>query len=123
MHLHWQCKECFRPYSNAYYRENASRYSEHRRRNARKKRRQNRERMLQILSRSACVDCGETDPLVLEFDHVRGEKVQNVGDLINSLVSWERIEDEIAKCVVRCANCHRRKTGRDFKWFKGDFGA
>jgi hypothetical protein len=36
---------------------------------------------------------------------------------------WNRILAEIAKCQVRCANCHRRKTARDFKWFKTDFGA
>jgi hypothetical protein len=79
--------------------------------------------MMKILKTSACVDCGERDPLVLEFDHVRGTKLGNICDLIGSLVSWARIEEEIAKCVVRCANCHRRKTVRQFKWVRGDFGA
>jgi hypothetical protein len=36
---------------------------------------------------------------------------------------WARILEELQKCDVRCANCHRRKTARDFKWFKSDSGA
>ena len=57
-----------------------------------------------------CVDCGESDPIVLEFDHVRGKKVKNIADMVNNSYSIETIKNEIRKCDVRCANCHRRKT-------------
>ncbi len=57
-----------------------------------------------------CVDCGEADPIVLEFDHVRGEKVANVGTMVGVGRAVQAVLDEIAKCDVRCANCHRRKT-------------
>ena len=57
-----------------------------------------------------CVDCGEPDPLVLEFDHVRGEKKLNVSDLLHRYATWETIRAEIEKCEVRCANCHRHIT-------------
>jgi len=60
--------------------------------------------------------------VVLELDHVYGEKEFNIGSMV-SMFSWTRILKELEKCVVRCANCHRRKTARDFKWFRGDFGA
>jgi hypothetical protein len=45
-----------------------------------------------------------------------------VGSMVSEY-SWDRIAEELKKCDVRCANCHRRKTARDFKWFKGNFGA
>jgi hypothetical protein len=61
--------------------------------------------------------------MVLEFDHVRGVKVRNISEMVRGKFSWRRILEEIEKCEVRCANCHRRKTARDFKWFKIDIGA
>jgi 5-methylcytosine-specific restriction endonuclease McrA len=57
-----------------------------------------------------CVDCGETDLLVLEFDHLRDKKF-SISRLIQD-GSQKRLEDEIAKCEVACANCHRRRTAR-----------
>ncbi len=60
-----------------------------------------------------CVDCGEPDPIVLDFDHVRGVKTADVKRMTTgSHVSLDRIMAEIAKCEVRCANCHRRVTAR-----------
>jgi hypothetical protein len=82
----------------------------------RKSRYENRYRILQYLRQHPCVDCGEPDVLVLEFDHVRGEKVGEVLRLVNRGARWERVEAEIAKCDVRCANCHRRKTLRNCKY-------
>lgn len=57
-----------------------------------------------------CVDCGEDDPVVLEFDHVRGEKLFEISRADNNCVSIATLRREIVKCEVRCANCHRRKT-------------
>ena len=70
--------------------------------------------MDEFLIEQACVDCGEADPIVLEFDHVRGTKQDNVSTLIGRAFSWKRILEEVAKCEVRCANCHRRKTAAQF---------
>jgi hypothetical protein len=69
-----------------------------------------------------CVDCGEQDPVVLDLDHVFGVKAFNIGDAITRL-SWGKIQGELEKCVVRCANCHRRKTAKQFQWFKFQYGA
>lgn len=63
-----------------------------------------------VKSLSSCVDCGEDNPLVLEFDHVRGEKKSNVSDMGNQSYSLKTIQKEIDKCEVRCANCHRIAT-------------
>jgi aerobic-type carbon monoxide dehydrogenase small subunit (CoxS/CutS family) len=63
-----------------------------------------------------CIDCGyAASAAALQFDHIGNDKKANVSDLIRSDYSWQTIKKEIAKCVVRCANCHavitaRRKT-------------
>jgi hypothetical protein len=64
-----------------------------------------------------CVDCGEADPIVLDFDHVRGKKLCNVSHLLSGTPSLKRIQAEIDKCEVRCANCHRRVTAQRHGWF------
>lgn len=64
-----------------------------------------------------CTDCGGTFPwYVMQFDHVRGEKLHNVGDLTRMTTSMKVIREEIAKCEVVCANCHAIRTyeRRDF---------
>ena len=62
-----------------------------------------------------CIDCGEADPRVLEFDHVRGVKSAPVSQFMEH--SWARLFDEIYKCDVRCANCHARKTHIECGYF------
>ncbi len=59
---------------------------------------------------SGCVDCGyNTNAAALDFDHVLGEKKFAIGtDFCR--VAWITIEKEIAKCEIRCANCHRIAT-------------
>jgi hypothetical protein len=57
-----------------------------------------------------CIDCGETDPVVLEFDHL-SDKCFDVGQAL-PYRNWEAILAEIRKCDVVCANCHRRRTAR-----------
>jgi hypothetical protein len=72
--------------------------------------------VLKYLKTHPCVDCGETDPVVLDFDHVRGVKRQSVTRMISCQWSLTSVFEEIAKCVVRCANCHRRKTAKAQNW-------
>jgi uncharacterized membrane protein YidH (DUF202 family) len=69
------------------------------------------------LRRSRCVDCGESDPVVLEHDH-RGDKRAGVTYLAWSEYSLATIAAEIAKCDVRCCNCHRRRTAEAGDWFR-----
>lgn len=70
-----------------------------------------REQLFTYLKTRSCADCGETDPIVLEFDHVSpGEKFKNIARMLSGHYSWEAILEEIKKCDIRCANCHRRKT-------------
>jgi hypothetical protein len=61
---------------------------------------------------SGCVDCGyREDPCALDFDHRDPElKISSVPKLIN--LDGATVLKEIAKCDVRCANCHRIRTIR-----------
>ena len=74
------------------------------RRTERVRRAKYREYIVPLLA-EGCVDCGNTDIRVLEFDHVRGVKVDNVTSMLKD-ASFERIQAELAKCEVRCRNCH-----------------
>ena len=69
-------------------------------------------RILTILKHTGCKDCSEKDPLVLDFDHMRDKK-SGVSRLLRNNASWDDIEAEIAKCEVRCSNCHRKKTAKE----------
>jgi hypothetical protein len=64
-----------------------------------------------------CVDCGERDIIVLQFDH-QGDKVMGVSDMVTNGRTWERILTEIAKCEVVCANDYLRRTARTSGWHK-----
>lgn len=69
---------------------------------------ENRQFLNTYLTEHPCIVCGETDVRVLDFDHVRGKKCFNVttGLYCNSV---PRLLKEIAKCDIRCANCHRKR--------------
>lgn len=66
-----------------------------------------------------CVDCGEKDPIVLEFDHKDTlTKKFSICDGVRRKMSLSSLLEEINKCEVRCANCHRRKTATQFNYYK-----
>lgn len=56
-----------------------------------------------------CVDCGNDDIDVLDFDHVRGEKYKTINTMIKERDSIVKLQEEIEKCEIRCANCHRKR--------------
>lgn len=80
----------------------------------------NQELIYQYLLTHPCVDCGMSDPVILEFDHVRGIKLLNIGNGAMKVAYW-RLEEEITKCDIRCTNCHLRRTimtSANDKWYK-----
>jgi hypothetical protein len=116
---HSWCSECFNAYRRDHYRLNRAEYIQRNSRILRQRGRRWLQRIWEYLLVHPCVDCGESDPLVLEFDHIdRSTKRQTVSFLARSGYPWATIEAEIAKCQVRCANCHRSRTARQFDWPK-----
>jgi hypothetical protein len=107
----WYCRRCFRTY-----------FSQRRERHlgqvaaARIYRRDAARRFItEHLRRTSCMDCGEPDPVVLEFDHLR-DKHAEVTELVRNGASIAAVEAEIAKCDVVCVNCHRHRTAARGAW-------
>ncbi len=111
-----ECRNCSRIYIREHYKNNRKYYLE----KAKKRNRiiwlRIRQLVWEYLNSHPCVDCGEKDPIVLEFDHIRDKK-SNISELTKD-ASLNKVVEEIAKCEVRCANCHRRKTANYLGWYK-----
>lgn len=109
------CCACGRAYRRAHYLANVPYYTAKAARAREVLRARNYERLIAYLRSHACVDCGESDVRVLQFDHL--DRATKRGDISRLLKDhpWKLVLDEIAKCVVRCGNCHRRKTLRELR--------
>lgn len=99
--------------SRKYYEANKAKVKARTREYTTRVRKAVREWIRDYLREHPCVDCGETNPVVLEFDHVRGTKLFNVGEATSKGYSLKRVQAEVEKCEVRCANCHRQKTYKE----------
>jgi superfamily II DNA helicase RecQ len=111
------CKNCHSTYRKKHYEKNKQKYIEKAKRWNEKQGVILREYIYQKLIQSVCVDCGEDDISVLEFDHIQ-EKRFSITQMYRDRYSLEALKGEIGRCVVRCANCHRRKTANQFGFWK-----
>lgn len=113
------CRECSQSYIREHYKNNTKYYLD----KTKKRNRQVRIRAYKYISSylksHPCVDCGEMDIVVLEFDHRdQNSKDEDISRIIRRRLPFERLVKEISKCDVRCANCHRRKTAKESKSWK-----
>ena len=104
------CKDCMGIRSKDHY------YSDKNTVNLGNRKILNRNKIYDYLIANPCVDCGEKNPVVLEFDHVRGKKSFNISSAMAKGYTWDLIEEEIKKCDIRCANCHKIKTAKENSW-------
>lgn len=114
----WRCKPCQKIYRTEHYQAN----KENIYRQIKTRQRELKNKIWDYKKTHPCMDCGETDPIVLEFDHL-SDKEFNVGDAGNFGYSWERILNEIRKCNVVCRNCHVRRTWQRARWSRDDLPA
>ena len=115
---HTHCRQCQQTYKRNHYERNKQEYKA---RSALAKTRsikRNQRFILDYLAFHPCIRCGDPDIMVLEFDHLR-DKIKAVSQLALDGCSIQRIIDEIAKCEVLCASCHRRRTRLQFGWLYG----
>ena len=60
-----------------------------------------------------CVRCGESEPCCLDFHHAEpSTKIGALAEIVNLGFGLVRIIEEINKCIILCANCHRKEHGR-----------
>lgn len=114
------CRPCNKAYQQGHYLRNKPVYAAKARAYDKKIDAITLKNYLDYLSDHPCVDCGESDPVVLEFDHrEKSEKSNSISALMwVKRTHWDVILKEIKKCDVRCANCHKRRTARQLGWRK-----
>lgn len=111
--LQSRCRPCQRAYHRLYYQRNKSRFIAKNRRNKNRQRKRLRA-ILWGVKQCPCQDCGDTfHPWVMELDHREGTKKEAaVANLASKGCTDARLLEEIDKCDVVCANCHRMRTYR-----------
>ncbi len=101
----FQCKACKRAYSKIHYQDNKKYYQ-----NNRDKHQERIKLFLQKLKgETPCTDCKQSYPYyVMHFDHLR-DKLYNLSKLATA-GSWRKVNAELEKCEIVCANCHAKRT-------------
>jgi hypothetical protein len=115
-----KCRFCSSEYSKNHYRKNKKMYLRKAQKHNSAKADALTKFLLEYLKTHPCLDCGETDLVVLQFDHVKGEKKFNITSRTGHR-NFEEVLKEIKKCEVRCANCHLKKTAERGNWRRHRF--
>jgi len=111
------CRNCRKSYLRKYIKTDRGRSNRRRYvaaslatiRQGAKNRKEERRKKLEGLKKAPCTDCGGTfPPVCMDFDHTQGRKHRGVARMLG--YSWARILEEVSKCDLVCANCHRVRT-------------
>jgi 5-methylcytosine-specific restriction endonuclease McrA len=121
--LHAQCKECYREHRSHYYKQHYETYKARYRERAKIRRTmlrtEFRTNMLKYLDKKSCELCGETDIRTFEFDHIiPAEKSFSISQAVSLGHSWGDVTEEMKKCRILCANCHKKQTAEQVGWYK-----
>lgn len=104
------CKPCDRQKSRERYANNREHHIKVIGERNQKLRKELSDWIKEIKESSPCMDCNVFYPsYVMDFDHVHGDKVENISVLVNSAAKKKLIE-ELKKCELVCSNCHRIRT-------------
>ena len=112
----YECKPCASTFRKKYRSKQYTSITE----KNRTYRERNRAFVYQYLWTHPCADCGESDIVVLEFDHL-GDKEESICRLMTRSRSLTALSTEIAKCEVVCSNCHKKRTAMRGQWEKLTF--
>lgn len=99
------CKACFAARHKKYYESNKTYYKEKRVRNLRQLK-----ELIAKLKNKPCADCKRKfPPYAMDFDHTGNDKIGDVSTLAGLGYKTAALE-EVKKCDVVCAVCHRIRT-------------
>lgn len=121
------CRECQHQYQQTWYSNVVNKSSSIKRAKINTKRNveRNQEFIIEYFKTHPCVDCGNSNLMVLEFDHL-SDKDNNICDMVRLAFSLTRIRSEIEKCEVVCRNCHTIRTHTRNKSYRylalGEYG-
>ena len=106
------CRSCIKVRDAEQYKNNKEKFASW----SKDRRVRVRTQVFEYLLTHPCIECGERDIVVLEFDH-RTQTTKRF-DVMSATHghSWKTIEEEIKKCDVICANCHKRRTAKMMNW-------
>ena len=116
---HPTCRECQKPFRKNWYEGSAKeKHLENVHERKRRVRDEAREYVWNYLLSHPYIQCGESNPVVFEFHHREG-KDKAVSEMVAGGYPIHKIQAEINKCDVLCANCHRKLTHTERGWFRG----
>lgn len=101
------CKECSSKFSRKYYLSHTESHRHVTKLRGRTIRKAIKDFIDTIKIAYGCQLCGEKEPCCLDFHH-KENKEFNVSQAYTNMISKERLEKEIKKCIILCANCHRK---------------
>lgn len=106
------CKDCAAEYGKQHYKANKALYMQRARTNGKKLIERNRKVIEEYKSSKPCLDCGKIfPPCAMDFDHLDNtKKISSVCRMMLNSVSLEKLFQEIEKCELVCAVCHRIRT-------------
>jgi hypothetical protein len=101
---HKQCRGCWAKYRKSWYKKNRKKHIQ-----IANKTKEKIANAIRNAKNVPCMDCGIQYPYyVMDFDHVKGPKKFNLHKGTRS--GMNKVLQEIAKCEIVCANCHRQRT-------------
>lgn len=105
------CKSCQKAYSREHYKRNKHK---HNTRRYERSKRHRKEIIEYIRSQKGipCIDCGQSHPhFAMDFDHRDpSKKLFALGSAPARNKTLQVVKDEIEKCDLVCALCHRYRT-------------
>lgn len=112
------CKECQRIYTKKHYINNKDIYKKRAIINNKKYIKRAKKFIFQYLLSNPCINCGETNIITLDFDHIDENKELEISRMVFMGMSIKSITKEIKKCEIRCSNCHRKRHAKEINSWK-----